>query len=213
MRAFAPLISVIALASGVSAAPATDIEGPYPGASVFIPEWEVETAPGGPVVTVSGTVQQAIAELEKINPNFKTDFNITDVAEADVPVPEVAGSLQKRTDFKGSKVICNNFGRAASYTAYLDGINYLRGVSGKPYAPAGPGACGRVSCSDNTAIWWCNDDRAPKTLASFGSIADGAAYLSSFCTGLPETWNGKYTIGGQVFHSTNWNVIVRRNSC
>lgn len=107
-------------------------------------------------MTVSGTVQQAVAELEKINPNFKADFNITDVAEEDVAAPEVAGSLQKRTDFKGSRVICNNFG-TADYVAYREGINYLNGVPGKPYAPAGPSACGRVSCSSNTAIWWCND--------------------------------------------------------
>ncbi|KZL69745.1 hypothetical protein CT0861_02947 [Colletotrichum tofieldiae] len=212
MRSSITFISAAALAAGVHGLD-SGLEPPFPGAAVFVPEWEVPASPGGPTVTLTGTVQEVVAELEKLNPDFKTDFNITETAADDIPVPsDVTGSLEKRTDFKGSKYICNNYPNGR-YNAYHEGVEYLRGVPGKPRAPAGPGACGRVSCSQNTAIWWCNDDRSPKELYSFGSIADGAWYLSMYCTGLPESWNGYYTIAGQAFHSTNWNVIVRNAAC
>ena len=38
-----------------------------------------------------------------------------------------------------------------------EGINYLLGVDGKPGNGPGPGNCGRVSCSYQSAIYWCND--------------------------------------------------------
>ena len=37
------------------------------------------------------------------------------------------------------------------------GIEYLRGVPGKPASGPGPGNCGRVSCWGESAIYWCND--------------------------------------------------------
>lgn len=39
----------------------------------------------------------------------------------------------------------------------VEGISYLRGVPGSPSNGPGPGNCGRVSCSYESAIWWCND--------------------------------------------------------
>lgn len=44
-----------------------------------------------------------------------------------------------------------------------------------------------------------------KTLESFGSIADGAESLIRRCS-------HQYTVAGQVFHPTNWNVIVNRQN-
>lgn len=67
-----------------------------------------------------------------------------------------------------------------------------------------PVACGRVSCSHGTAIWWCNDvsnpgikqdrefnpfqSRGGKTLSSFGSIVDGAQHVWS-------SWAGRLFMG------------------
>lgn len=50
-----------------------------------------------------------------------------------------------------------------------------------------------------------------KKLESFGSIADGAQKIRDECSthgGLTPA-----TTAGQVFHKTNWNVIVRKDSC
>ncbi|KAL4932531.1 uncharacterized protein BDV17DRAFT_254644 [Aspergillus undulatus] len=35
----------------------------------------------------------------------------------------------------------------------------------------GPGACGRVSCSYDAAIWWCNDVGFVRSLRCQGSVA------------------------------------------
>jgi len=45
----------------------------------------------------------------------------------------------------------------ASLQRIKEGIDYLRGVPGKPVLGPGPGTCKRVSCSYNSAIYWCND--------------------------------------------------------
>ncbi|KAK4175092.1 hypothetical protein QBC36DRAFT_190692, partial [Triangularia setosa] len=39
----------------------------------------------------------------------------------------------------------------------LLGVDYLRGLSGTAKNGPGPAECGRVSCSDYSAIYWCND--------------------------------------------------------
>ncbi|CCC13738.1 hypothetical protein SMACR_08243 [Sordaria macrospora] len=38
--------------------------------------WEIQTSPGGPVVNVTGTVQEVIKYAEKVNPNFRSDFTL-----------------------------------------------------------------------------------------------------------------------------------------
>lgn len=70
-------------------------------------------------------------------------------------------SLGKRYDFKQAPFKCHglDYGYAAvdSVTA---GIKHLTSGSvnkGKPSNAALD--CGRVSCSDNAAIWWCNNVR------------------------------------------------------
>ncbi|GKT85731.1 LOW QUALITY PROTEIN: hypothetical protein Ct61P_03581 [Colletotrichum tofieldiae] len=145
MRSSITFISAAALAAGTELRLAlltsvdvkvhgldSGLEPPFPGAAVFVPEWEVPASPGGPTVTLTGTVQEVVAELEKLNPDFKTDFNITETAADDIPVPsDVTGSLEKRTDFKGSKYICNNYPNGR-YNAYHEGVEYLRGVPGHP---------------------------------------------------------------------------------
>ncbi|KAL3442667.1 hypothetical protein BJX65DRAFT_286260 [Aspergillus insuetus] len=128
-----------------------------------------------------------------------------------LPTNEAEGiSLAKRTDFSGSNVRCypEDYWEASRETI-AEGIAYLRGVSGQPSAGPGPGACARVSCSYASAIWWCNDDPAGKTLDSFSSIADGAQYIYDNC----HTGGYDGVLSGQVFHSTDWNVIVKREAC
>lgn len=72
-------------------------------------------------------------------------------AQAIVDTNNETSHLHKRLD-----VTCNNYDQAIS-SRIKEGIRYLRGVNGKPSNGPGPGNCGRVSCSYNSAIWWCND--------------------------------------------------------
>ncbi|KAK4225092.1 hypothetical protein QBC38DRAFT_422012 [Podospora fimiseda] len=84
-----------------------------------------------------------------------------------------------------------------------DGIRYLHGVGGRPTQGPGPARCMRVSCSWDSAIYWCNDR----------NIADGAWVITQDCPVV--NYGGYRETRGQRFHGNNWNVIVRgdTNSC
>ncbi|KAH7329295.1 hypothetical protein B0I35DRAFT_466520 [Stachybotrys elegans] len=159
-------------------------------------QWEVQAFPGGPLLNLTGTVEQAHDELVRLNPNFTDDFPFQ---------PE--NSLQARTDFGGSSYNCNtNVWGLASKHEIENGISYLW-----HWKQCDIGNCGRVSCSGDAAIWWCNDARETKTLASFGSIADGAQFIVDRCTVQRGQWTT--VASGQEFHQSSWNVIARQDSC
>ncbi|PKS05390.1 hypothetical protein jhhlp_008765 [Lomentospora prolificans] len=176
--------------------------------------WEVPTTPGGSTTQVTGTVQDVVDKLDSLNPNWKDDFNFTTSDTASSLVSRSDGArLQKRGwNLPG---LCNlrtsEWGYAAIPTL-IDGINYLRGVPGRPTRGPGPGSCGRVSCSYNTAIYWCNDRTSSQTLGSFSDIANGADILGGSCAYAYWVFAVPY-MNGQLFHSDNWNVIVRGDSC
>ncbi|KAK2608901.1 hypothetical protein QQS21_002614 [Conoideocrella luteorostrata] len=97
----------------------------------------------------------------------------------------------------------------ARMDAVMNGIDHLRSVSGKPGSRAGPKMCGRVSCSYDSAIWWCNDNEHEIELRSYGLIADAAEAIRQKCYTLNT--DGDWFTTGQAFMRGNWNVIVRRD--
>lgn len=98
-------------------------------------------------MAVTGTIQEVYSQLKQINPTFETDFPPVEDNNT-----EVLAALQKR-----DTVNCGVFSDTGSVVAIKSGISHLRGVSGQPTNGPGPGNCGRVSCSYDSAIWWCND--------------------------------------------------------
>ncbi|KAE8135101.1 hypothetical protein BDV38DRAFT_294917 [Aspergillus pseudotamarii] len=88
-----------------------------------------------------------------------------------------------------------------------EGIRYLHSVPGQPTNGPGPGNCGRVSCSYNSAIWWCNDNTSPKTLPGFYNIAQGAQVVINQCDPT-----GVY-VSGEENHADKWRAVVRYNVC
>ncbi|KKK20494.1 hypothetical protein ARAM_001115 [Aspergillus rambellii] len=156
---------------------------PFEKRGLFIPSWEVEVTPGGETVVLNGTIEEVHDELIKLNPKWDEDF------------PVKKRDLPKRTDFSSSDYSCQGRWEACSSSYIYQGIEYLRKVKGRPGNGAGPGNCGR--------------DSKGKLLESFGSIADGAEKILDKCTyGAMLQWTS-----GQVFHETNWNVIVRKDDC
>lgn len=103
---------------------------------------------------MAGTVEKIWDQLLAINPNYVADWGIDDPEGSDEN--DNGSSLTKRTDFTGSRTTCERKGRADAYFI-SKGIKYLRAVQGRPRNGAGPGNCGRVSCSERSAIYWCND--------------------------------------------------------
>ncbi|KAL2860917.1 uncharacterized protein BJX67DRAFT_375715 [Aspergillus lucknowensis] len=175
---------------------------PLDGYTITQPEWEVRAFPDGEYLKLKGTIQEVRRELLKINPNWDNDF---------VSKQKRNNELEKRTDFSNSNFNC--FGRwgGAQMEVIEDGIEYLRGVDGRPNMGPGPGNCGRVSCSYNSGIYWCNDADETKTLNSFGSIADGAQKVVDECQ--RHILDNPTQSSGQVFHYTDWNVIVTSDVC
>lgn len=122
-------------------------EASIPGYGVEVLQWNVEVGPGQTEV-LNGTVQEVYAHALQINPKF-----------AFASSPEARDLHQKR-----GTVQCGNW-PLADKGRIQEGISYLRGVPAAPRNGPGPGNCGRVSCSYNAAIWWCNDVRTGCFLA------------------------------------------------
>ncbi|KAJ4250994.1 hypothetical protein NW762_011644 [Fusarium torreyae] len=134
------------------------------GRGVFVPEWEVEVTPGGPKTILHGTVEEVHKKLVKLNPNWDEEFFNTTASE----LSELGSGFELFTrdfqdipdfakDWDAPRSYCGGPWGEASVERILDGIGYLERWPGKPKNGPGPGNCGRVSCSWNSAIWWCND--------------------------------------------------------
>ncbi|GAB1309857.1 Ecp2 effector protein domain-containing protein [Madurella fahalii] len=191
------------LASAFLANLVLGLDAPIPGYGVEEIQWEVQAFPDGPMMNITGSLEQVRSELIKINPNYD-DF-VSLKVEHDVD----ARSLEKRF---GPVCGGGGYGWGPAFTdAILTGILYLRGVSGRPTQGPGPGNCGRVSCSENSAIWWCNDNRFTFSLPGFNTIADCAQVLVDACNG--SNGAGVLSVVGQNFNGDNWNCIVRGDSC
>lgn len=136
-------------------------EDPLKGCIVESIEWEVQATPSGEMIKLNGTVKSVHEQLLAINPNYEAEFAALEPeqgVEHDEDLEATAsGDLAKRTDFSTYKYECFGRWRGASPKYILQGIKYLRKLPGRPTNGPGPGACGRVSCSWNSAISWCND--------------------------------------------------------
>ena len=124
--------------------------------------WEVPISPDGPPVPQYGTIQEAWANITANYPGWNDrrpvrDFSNTSkarnmTADAGTDFWVVMMGLYTRDSY-----FC---GRPWSYcwrSAIVDGLDHLYSAPGKAKDGPGPGECGRVSCSYNSAIWWCND--------------------------------------------------------
>lgn len=116
---------------------------PIPGYAIETLQWEVEIAPGWTEV-LNGTVQEVYSQILQIEPNFKL---------ASTPRTHPA---ERESKIERRAINCGTW-PLANKGRIQEGISYLNGLVGSPTNGPGPGACGRVSCSYNAAIWWCND--------------------------------------------------------
>jgi hypothetical protein len=143
-------------------------------------DWDITVFPDQPPYRLKGTVQSVMAQAELINPNFKTTFNFTESTEPSEPSEDSSGCAYR--DPKGIvrrneeqkrctgctwacmppaaqfRIMClNKFHELGHPKAIVAAIPYLRHVPGKPSNGPGPMNCGRISCSLDTGIFWCNN--------------------------------------------------------
>ncbi|KAK3396843.1 hypothetical protein B0T20DRAFT_440153 [Sordaria brevicollis] len=104
----------------------------------------------------------------------------------------------------------------ANTESILDGVLYLQKTPGQPFAKEHP-ICGQVSCSYNSAIWWCNEDTTQSVTVHGGYkvLAEGAQAIVNQCDkgegrvmGKAATHWGQWT--GQ---KVNVSVIVTGGVC
>ncbi|KAB5562770.1 hypothetical protein GE09DRAFT_1219368 [Coniochaeta sp. 2T2.1] len=151
--------------------------------------WIVPITPGGPTVTLNGTVQQLFSQLTKLNPNYEAEFPPRTPGMLE-PRPE-SGSISKRDDNEDDengvkyhrvvRIACGHdfyeVPLKAKYDPIVENIvvKYLEKVGGQPTQQ--PKTCSRVSCAWDVGIWWCNHNDEEFTLDSFKVIAAGARQI------------------------------------
>ncbi|KAF2669745.1 hypothetical protein BT63DRAFT_479529 [Microthyrium microscopicum] len=179
-----------------------DIKAPIPGYGVEVLKWDFPDILGSQAESLNGTIQAVMAQLDLIKPSWRKDLNIT---APSIPIEENQVSNKASNDL--FRVVClfGQFGWiAANQYAILDGIHYLEQLHGRPSLGPGPRTCARVSCSWDSAIWWCNDSVRTLTISGYVFIAQGATAIYKACLG----WG----VGGQAFsQDALYNVIVRQD--
>ncbi|KAM7202260.1 hypothetical protein V8F33_002977 [Rhypophila sp. PSN 637] len=173
------------------------LDAPIPGYTVVDLVWSVDAFGNGTIVNITGPVEKVYDELKRINA-----ISITSLPEAPANIDNITLSQDL-----SQAINCVGPWETANVGRIREGISHLKGVPGKPANSPGPGSCGRVSCSYQSAIWWCNDNKFTKTLDSFGAIGDCAQTIIDAC----HPTNDK--IVGQNFKDGNWNCIIRRDNC
>ncbi|KAK4197250.1 hypothetical protein QBC40DRAFT_181512 [Triangularia verruculosa] len=205
------LAGVLALASVVHSAPASlDAEPNSVSGYAMVPiSWNLPVKlddPTGATVTVTGTIEEAIAQMEASYPGWNATF------QAQLPpIPADDGDGASLVSTAGledpAKYDCNVDYKKATTLTIVWGINYLRGVPGTAKNGPGPNNCGRVSCSWNSAIYWCNDNDDDKEL-QWNDIADAASATKNKCK-----YNRGHDVKGRGSMKENWNVLIRGDDC
>ncbi|KAK9368505.1 hypothetical protein V1509DRAFT_653086 [Lipomyces kononenkoae] len=180
---------------------------PKDGYGVEELSWKVEVFPGQAHHVLNGTIQHVYNQVMEINPGFQLKPNSAVKKRQDASRVSPLKKRQTLTNY-----YCDNF-PPAQCGPIADGINYLIGVSGQPVNGPGPGNCGQVSCSYDSAIWWCNDNPTTYTLASFIDIAALAQDVVNDCAYGDCLVSFAPTVAGQQFTDQDWNVIVRNGIC
>jgi len=185
-----------------------------PGYKVVPLEWSLDVGDGKDPLHLTGTVEQVLDQLKVSHPEFEA--KVEAAVAAAPPLSTVAtetsenpaAAVVKRWEYEGH--FCFGRWQRTNRNRIWEGVMYLRRVGGRPWMNPGPGTCARVSCSYDSAIYWCNDANFVRTLDSFANIADAANEIINLC--IQEEFNYQWS-SGQYFYREKWNVIVRQDKC
>ncbi|KAL4924950.1 uncharacterized protein BDV17DRAFT_273107 [Aspergillus undulatus] len=116
----------------------------------------------------------------------------------------LAVALATITTTTAHTVKCGNGRGGGDAKAIREGIAYLRS-KGDMTRTLGPGQCERPSCSWNSGIFWCNDDKKHSRTMKMVHMAEGAQVIYDECPSIRGRRGG---IGGEVDHPDHWRVKV-----
>ncbi|KAM7194189.1 hypothetical protein V8F20_008109 [Naviculisporaceae sp. PSN 640] len=190
------MIRIVTCLVALLVAVAAGLKAPIPGYRVEEFVWGVDVG-DGTMVNITGPVENVYHTLMKLNPGLANSV-------------QASPNEPRATDDRaGTHCGPSIFGWDGANTFRIqEGIKYLRTQPGQPVSQPGPGACGRVSCSWDSAIWWCNDKTEEAVLDGFYTIADCAQLVLDRCRYQGAVWDH---VVGQHFNVGNWNCIVRRD--
>ncbi|CAI6088634.1 unnamed protein product [Clonostachys chloroleuca] len=204
MRHFATLAGLVLLGASGNA----HSNNTFEGMEIVDAKWNLELTPGGRVVNLTGTVEQIYPQLLALNPTYEADWaqNSETNVEYDSFIAEdedkeqtenPAGSLSVRgppiRGFKLGKSRIDrwhwitwqqavpkcNVRRWAMCYDIKKGCKHLERVQGIPQLE--DGKCSQMSCSNKSAIIWCNVSGKTRTVPSYRQVAQGAWMIYEQC--------------------------------
>ncbi|KAL4905431.1 hypothetical protein BDW74DRAFT_177800 [Aspergillus multicolor] len=117
------LLAMVAfMASG---APTSSLELEIPKNIVTDMTWDLQTYPGGPNVTLTGTAEKVYAEMIELNPNYDQDFEDDLTHEGDT----VMFTLDAENGITLYKISCVR-GKGARWSQVNEGIQFLHKLKG-----------------------------------------------------------------------------------
>lgn len=126
------------------------LEAPLANYTAVDIEWNVQINSSLPSIAVNGTVQDVVAHLATIHPEYVSTLEKT-IAERKQGVAGAAAGLvegrRRQTVLvpQGTEHYCYRFENAI-YEDIQAGISYLESIAGTPTLGPGPSTCNRVSC-------------------------------------------------------------------
>ncbi|KAG6093675.1 hypothetical protein E4U14_000229 [Claviceps sp. LM454 group G7] len=212
------MMCFLALGASVSARSVTK-----PITHRVVPNWEVAIDPEqyryynefGDTILVNGTIQQVDAYMEAHYPGW-TAKHAKFSTPYWIPPQETETPASSPKFMKVKRVVCTSPLHQVSTRAVLGAIDDLRNISehrGPKWLPK-PGTCGKLSCTDEGAIFWCNDSDTRRVMGHEGFYFDivvAAEAVLSQCAMSGDTLmpmvSGKTTVFGD--HS----FVVGKSSC
>ncbi|KAI0122898.1 hypothetical protein BJ170DRAFT_698056 [Xylariales sp. AK1849] len=174
---------------------------PFPGYTEAPSQWTGSIEAGGGKMHFNGTVQ----EVEKQIRAIKRDFSWNHWTDLTSRNPDAYVS----PDPKLGKPDCSVGGSDwVPFSQFDEGLDYLRKLSGDCHGVTGPNKCGRLSCSWNAGIWFCNDNDH-EIHVSWLAVIHAADTIYYGCRDQAMVTQ----IHGQVFHADGWNVILGKAPC
>ncbi|KAG5970851.1 hypothetical protein E4U56_007245 [Claviceps arundinis] len=187
-----------------------------------VPNWEVAIDPEqyryynfGDTILVNGTIQQVDAYMEAHYPGW-TAKHAKFSTPYWIPPKETETPASSPKFMKVKRVVCTSPLHQVSTRAVLGAIDDLRNISehrGPKWLPK-PGTCGKLSCTDEGAIFCCNDSDTRRVMGHIGFFSDivvAAEAVLSQCAMSGDTLmpmvSGKTTVFGD--HS----FVVGKSSC
>ncbi|KAI0468973.1 hypothetical protein F4859DRAFT_192534 [Xylaria cf. heliscus] len=167
--------------------------------------WRGVIDEGGPEVSFNGTIEEVTQQIQAVKRDFTWESLRRDLVDTTTP-------LEKRSK---TKTICGVGGEDVGHGPLTPNVEDLRDkiakMAGTCAVAGGPRVCTVLTCTNNAAVWLCNDNT--------WAISPTCSYLATYVTDIVGTccqdyYHGHRFCRGQEFDSDNYNVIVGwKRSC